>query len=169
MFVADVGKPRANLQNLLWITSISSALEGNQTSHAYSAIGLTSVSKRWDNIRGEGYFRRAADLMSENNALLTCAARVRMAGLSEPLADISKPKYLYSLVTWISTPLRKMCTGFIDLPGLVKGIILVLMRLMFKSHVAQYSLSRSTASCKSWVDSDRRTRSSANNNNRSLE
>ena len=89
MFVADVGKPRANLQNLLWITSISSALEGNQTSHAYSAIGLTSVSKRWDNIRGEGYFRRAADLMSENNALLACAARVRMAGLSEPLADIS--------------------------------------------------------------------------------
>ena len=59
--------------------------------------------------------------------------------------------------------------GFMDLLGLVKGTILVLMRLMFKSHVAQYSLSRSTASCKSWVDLDRRTRSSANNNNRSLE
>ena len=50
-------------------------------------------------MRGEGYFRRAADLMSENNALLVCAARVRMAGLSEPLADKSKPKYLYSLAT----------------------------------------------------------------------
>ena len=83
-----------------------------------------------------------------------------MAGLSEPLADISKPRYLYSLATW-------MCMGFMDLRRLV--IILVLMRLMFKSHVAQYLLSRSTPSCKSWVDSDRRTRSSANNNNRSLE
>ena len=74
---------------------------------------------------GRDISRRAADLnhlISENNALLACTARVSMAGLSEPLADVNKHRYLYSLVTWIFSPLKKMCMGFVDLLGLAKGI-----------------------------------------------
>ena len=118
---------------------------------------------------GEGYCSRVAVFISENNALLACAARMSIAGFSEPLADRSMPRYLYFLTTWISDPLRRICMGLMGVLWLLKGINLVLMRLIFKSHMSQYSFSRSTARCMSWVVSERRTRSSANNNNRSLE
>ena len=118
---------------------------------------------------GEGYCSRVTDFISENNALLACAATMSIAGFSEPLVDRSMPRYLYFLTTWISDPLRRICMGLMDVLWLLKGINLVLMRLIFKSHMSQYSFSRSTARCMSWVVSERRTRSSANNNNRSLE
>ena len=115
---------------------------------------------------GEGYCSRVADFISENNALLACAARMSIAGFSESLVDRSMPRYLYFLTTWISDPLRRICMGLMGVLWLLKEINLVLMRLIFKS---QYSFSRSTAYCMSWVVSERRTRPSANNNNRSLE
>ena len=54
--------------------------------------------------------------------------------------------------------------GIDGCPVVTEGINLVLMRLIFKSHMSQYSFSRSTACYMSWVVSERRTRSSANNN-----
>ena len=44
--------------------------------------------------------------------------------------------------------------GLMGVLWLLKGINLVLMRLIFKSHMSQYSFSRSTARCMSWVVSE---------------
>ena len=42
------------------------------------------------------------------------------------------PRYLYFLTTWISDPLRRICMGLMGVLWLLKGINLVLMRLIFK-------------------------------------
>ena len=72
---------------------------------------------------GEGYCSQVADFISENNALLACAARMPIAGFSEPLADRSMPRYLYFLTTWISDPLRRTCMGLMGVLWLLKGLI----------------------------------------------
>ncbi len=90
---------------------------------------LDQIQCRWNKVRGDGYFRQAANVINEKNGLFTCAAGVLIACLRQPLEDRSSPRYLHALMTWISILLRLMCIESKSILRLIKGMNLDLVRV----------------------------------------